>query len=706
MSKLHKISGCDNAGRKADVVFIHGLGGDPFETWRFGDADNTSWPHWLGAEFEDVGVWSLGYAASPTKWLRFRNVISRLSRDAGYSMALPDRARQVLDLMGQQSLGQRPLLLICHSLGGLLAKQTLRTSNDAGESKTGNIARQTRAVLFVATPHSGAAIASFFNAFSTAFGTTVSLAELRAHDPHLRDLFNWYRKHAPTLNIATKTYYESRNLKGVLPIVDPSSAHPGVGDDPIELEEDHLSIAKPRSKSSQICGAARDLLRDHVLTAATAPATPHVVATGVISASPVATPFAPPAIHVHIDANALRARESVAIPHVVPHQIPTGAEKYFGRSVERAALIDRLRAGKNTVVVGPAGLGKTALVAVALRDAFGPSLADSPFPDGMVVVDLYAHHGDVEKACADFANALAGAEFMKDAPEPERARAACQIKRTLLVVEGGEEADGESGRGNVHDLLRVLSSQSRYLLMTRLSTQATVQETISLTESLSAEDAGALLDDLTQRGLPPAVRDSALTLLEGHPLALTWAGNLLARGDDDPAELIDDWQRQALPALSDAKQAQHTLHWLFSRSVRGLDNSARIALSAAGLLARAPFSRDAIAAALQSPQAAREAIKTLAQRGLLQRSPAPGSWQFTHVLGYRFARDETASDASRSGSGYTSTSMPCSFTQRPPTMRMPSSARSVTAARYSFAIMIKASGNRWLRMRCTTFATS
>lgn len=69
MSKLHKISGCDNADRKADVVFIHGLGGDPFETWRFGEADHTSWPHWLGEEFEDVGVWSLGYAASPTKWL-------------------------------------------------------------------------------------------------------------------------------------------------------------------------------------------------------------------------------------------------------------------------------------------------------------------------------------------------------------------------------------------------------------------------------------------------------------------------------------------------------------------------------------------------------------------------------------------------------------------------------------------------------------
>lgn len=95
-------------------------------------------------------------------------------------------------------------------------------------------------------------------------GGTVSIEDLREHDTHLRELYDWYRNHAPRLGIETVTYFESRGIKGCLPIVNPTSAHPGVGANPVPLDEDHISISKPRDRHAQVCGAVRDILTNQV----------------------------------------------------------------------------------------------------------------------------------------------------------------------------------------------------------------------------------------------------------------------------------------------------------------------------------------------------------------------------------------------------------------------------------------------------------
>lgn len=334
MSILHPISGCETDSRQADVLFLHGLGGDPFTTWRYGKDDSTSWPHWLGEEFPDVGVWSLGYAAGPTKWMRpvgwLASWVSSRWRDAGHSMPLPDRGLQVLDLLVQRGFGRRPILFICHSLGGLLAKQILRTSAEATSSQAQDIFRRTRAVMFLATPHDGATLASLASAFRRIFRTNVSMEDLRAHDPHLRNLKNWYRNHALQAGIETVTYFETREVLGAR-IVNESSMSPEVGRDPVGLDEDHLSIAKPRARDAQVCGAARDLLDSHVLAARPAAAAVPVRSAATAPGDPAASAGPPAPLVVKLDLASLPRPEGTRLPR----ELPVAAERFFGRDDQR-----------------------------------------------------------------------------------------------------------------------------------------------------------------------------------------------------------------------------------------------------------------------------------------------------------------------------------------------------------------------------------
>ena len=541
------------------MIFIHGLGGDAFGTWRDGEEDSSSWPHWLGEEFSGVGVWSLGYAASPSKWTRFLGLFRKQGRDSGYTMALPDRALQVLDLMVQRRLGERPILFVCHSLGGLLVKQILRRADDAFDQQKQRVATNTRAVLFLATPHAGAVLASLLDAFQAVFGATVSIEDLRAHDAHLRDLFDWYRNHAAALGIETVTYYETRGVGGVLPIVNPTSSHPGVGADPVGLDEDHLSIAKPRFRDDQVCGAARDLLNSILAQPQHAKSQPQ--------SSPAASMREPQEIIIKLDPAAVAGPDS----HRIPHELPPDAEQFFGRQTELKELIERLGEGKNTAVVGPAGLGKTALAAEAVRAVVGgnpAALAASPFPDGVVFLDLYTFRGQAEPAWNTLANKLAGVGFLERSLARDRAAEACRARRVLVIIEGGEEADGKDGRASINQLFSVLSPENRWLLLTRLNTQAAASQSVALREALQPEDAASLLDSLTRGHVTADVRTRLLELLEGHPLALTWAGNLLSRDDDDPDRMVSDWRADQLPKLSDPTQAEHTLEWLGSTVAR------------------------------------------------------------------------------------------------------------------------------------------
>ncbi len=251
MDGLQKISGCDDPARGADVIFVHGLDGDARTTWHPKERPDAFWPAWLGEDVPAVGVWSLGYAVSASAW-------------KGHTMPLADRATNVLDLLELDGIGRRPIVFVCHSLGGLLVKQLLRSASDFGNPAWKAITTQTKAIVFLSTPHSGADLASWVQYVGTLLRATVSVAELEAHHPRLRELNLWYRSHVADFDLATVVYCEKRPVAGIL-VVNETTDDPGiVGVIPIPVDEDHVSICKPASKDSQIYRRVKRLVEDIV----------------------------------------------------------------------------------------------------------------------------------------------------------------------------------------------------------------------------------------------------------------------------------------------------------------------------------------------------------------------------------------------------------------------------------------------------------
>jgi hypothetical protein len=230
---------CGSGGAVADVIFVHGLTGDPYETWATG-AEKEYWPKWLCAEFPGVAIYAVGYPASLfEKW-------------AKKEMNLHERANNLLEQLAAYGFGERPIAFICHSLGGLLVKEILRTSKECSDEGWRLISAKTRLTAFLATPHTGASLASAIKLIAPRLSST--FVDLLSNDSgYLTNLNQAYRDLAQSSGLSTISYYEKWKTRDVSIVVSPESADPGVGQTrPIAVDADHISICKPKDRNALI----------------------------------------------------------------------------------------------------------------------------------------------------------------------------------------------------------------------------------------------------------------------------------------------------------------------------------------------------------------------------------------------------------------------------------------------------------------------
>jgi triacylglycerol esterase/lipase EstA (alpha/beta hydrolase family) len=190
MTELHLLYTPKDRPALGHVIFVHGLGGDPFGTWRHDAGAESFWPDWLANDVPQLVLHTLGYDASPVGWL-------------GSTMPLTERAPNVLTELQTRELVEGPIVFICHSLGGLLVKQLLRHALEMQNEAWRKIANQTKAVVFLATPHRGSNLASIIGNIVGALGAlgaiprvTVTMKELEAKAPAITSVSPPFREAA------------------------------------------------------------------------------------------------------------------------------------------------------------------------------------------------------------------------------------------------------------------------------------------------------------------------------------------------------------------------------------------------------------------------------------------------------------------------------------------------------------------------------
>ncbi|KAI9911006.1 hypothetical protein PsorP6_011147 [Peronosclerospora sorghi] len=254
----------DSHAPVVDVVFVHGLRGHPFGTWRTQmKKSDDIWPDvLLATDLQRYNIRArlvtLGYEAGMVSW-----------SSPWPSLTLQERARVMLSALYAANIGcdrrlsdspcTRPVVFVTHSMGGLLTKKMLLL--DREERSQSAIADSTAGVIFLAVPHFGSDLANGVR--------SESIRNLIQMHPAIEDLGSDFNGRLKSLNESFQQLHIdcfsvgedhaspiALGLSAV--VVKPESANPGIGCFYVLPESNHMTICKIKSRDEPLY---QDILR-------------------------------------------------------------------------------------------------------------------------------------------------------------------------------------------------------------------------------------------------------------------------------------------------------------------------------------------------------------------------------------------------------------------------------------------------------------
>jgi len=210
---LELAKGKGDEEKTVDVVAVHGLQGDAYETWT-----HENGTMWLESILPDkipfARIMTFGYNST----IAFSSSAAKLEDK---SVELINRLSMKRSSVENGST--RPIVFVCHSLGGIVVKKALILAHErSSDTHYRNILDNTKAIAFLGVPHRGADAAWWFSFASSALkGATLGTSTHTALVKGLQDA-------SPTLATISKqfvdrgqplkiyTFFETRKLFGTV----------------------------------------------------------------------------------------------------------------------------------------------------------------------------------------------------------------------------------------------------------------------------------------------------------------------------------------------------------------------------------------------------------------------------------------------------------------------------------------------------------
>lgn len=256
-----------NYDTRSSIVLVHGLNGDPYNTWStereswHSKKPEVFWPADLlpqALEDQSARILTYGYDANVTAFT------DGVSKDKIHNHAEHLAAR----LSANRSLKkatERPIVFVCHSLGGLVVKRTLIYCQSLSHQHTERLRSiyvSTYGILFLGTPHNGSDVAKWGTLLQSIcsavlpkkfLDTSPQLVEaLKTNNETLQNINRLFLEIQGRFHIYL--FHESKptDFKGTYHfIVDEDSAAPLIeGAERMGIEADHRHMTKFEDENS------------------------------------------------------------------------------------------------------------------------------------------------------------------------------------------------------------------------------------------------------------------------------------------------------------------------------------------------------------------------------------------------------------------------------------------------------------------------